>query len=281
MKNELTVTINNTKLPVKEYQGQRVVTLKEIDAVHQRPEGTARKRLNDNKDHIIDGVDYCKITASEFRTRFDPGYSKQATEDVTLIFESGYLMLVKSFTDDLAWDVQRQLVNVYFRSTPEHRMDAAKQTVAQSPKLPPMSSVNSAVKFALQTMQETGVEPAYKLLALRDIYAPYGLSIPTVGLPELEKTYDLTTMDEILGVMSARSGKPHKNAIGAIIQLVGVMEHEVKRVPFTNNGHSGVTEQYTESVLDRVFRWIETKGYPAEIKALDGTIYKVTYPEAQ
>ncbi len=29
--------------------------------------------------------------------------------------ESGYLMLVKSFTDDLAWEVQRQLVSSYFR----------------------------------------------------------------------------------------------------------------------------------------------------------------------
>ena len=36
-------------------------------------------------------------------------------QDITLITESGYLMLVKSFTDDLAWDVQRQLVNLYFR----------------------------------------------------------------------------------------------------------------------------------------------------------------------
>lgn len=35
--------------------------------------------------------------------------------DITLITESGYLMLVKSFTDDLAWKVQRELVNFYFR----------------------------------------------------------------------------------------------------------------------------------------------------------------------
>lgn len=116
MENKLTVIINKTELPIKEYQGQRVVTMKEIDAVHERPEGTARKRFNDNKVHFIEGVDYFKISASEIRTRFDPDYSKQATEDVTLITESGYLMLVKSFTDDLAWAVQRQLVNTYFRA---------------------------------------------------------------------------------------------------------------------------------------------------------------------
>ena len=39
MENKLTVTINKTELPIKEHSGQRVVTLKEIDAVHERPEG--------------------------------------------------------------------------------------------------------------------------------------------------------------------------------------------------------------------------------------------------
>ena len=42
MENKLTVIINKTELPIKEYPGQRVVTMKEIDAVHERPEGTAR-----------------------------------------------------------------------------------------------------------------------------------------------------------------------------------------------------------------------------------------------
>ena len=32
-----------------------------------------------------------------------------------LITETGYLMLVKSFTDDLSWEVQRQLVQSYFK----------------------------------------------------------------------------------------------------------------------------------------------------------------------
>lgn len=32
--------------------------------------------------------------------------------EITLITETGYLMLVKSFTDDLAWKVQRELVKM-------------------------------------------------------------------------------------------------------------------------------------------------------------------------
>lgn len=33
-----------------------------------------------------------------------------------LLTESGYLMIVKTFSDDLSWQVQRQLVNAYFKA---------------------------------------------------------------------------------------------------------------------------------------------------------------------
>lgn len=112
MKN--TIKINNQQLQVKQFKNQRVITFKEIDAVHNRPSGTARKRFNDNKKHFINGTDYFKITPSEFRTAFGNMDIRQQN-NITILTESGYLMLVKSFTDDLAWEVQRQLVNNYFR----------------------------------------------------------------------------------------------------------------------------------------------------------------------
>ena len=109
------VIINTMPLAIKEYNNRRVVTFKDIDTLHQRPKGTARKRFNDNKSRFIEGEDYFKVCASEFRTRKIANISSKAQEDITLITESGYLMLVKSLTDDLAWKVQRELVNTYFR----------------------------------------------------------------------------------------------------------------------------------------------------------------------
>ena len=127
--NNAIVTINNTNVAIKEYQGTRVVTLREIDEVHQRPEGTARKRFNDNRQHFIEGTDFFTIDQpSEIRTLGLERPQGGVPESVTLITESGYLMLVKSFTDDLAWTVQRQLVNTYFRATAEQRVEAAKMT---------------------------------------------------------------------------------------------------------------------------------------------------------
>jgi hypothetical protein len=109
------IKINNQQLPVKEYNGQRVVTLKEIDTVHGRTSGTARKRFNDNRKRFIKGVDYFVRNSDEARNE----YGIAAPNGLVLITESGYLMLAKSFTDDLAWQVQRELVNSYFRSKTE------------------------------------------------------------------------------------------------------------------------------------------------------------------
>ena len=108
------ILINNQNVLIKEYEGKRVVTFKDIDMVHNRPEGTARKRFNDNKKHFIEGEDFFKICASEIRTHKIMEISPKVHEDVTLMTESGYLMLAKSLTDDLSWDVQRKLVNDYF-----------------------------------------------------------------------------------------------------------------------------------------------------------------------
>lgn len=43
------IHIGNSDILIKEYKGQRVVTFKDIDMVHGRPDGTARRNFNTNK----------------------------------------------------------------------------------------------------------------------------------------------------------------------------------------------------------------------------------------
>lgn len=116
------IVINNHELKAKEFNGQRVVTFKDIDTVHERPDGTARKRFSDNKKHFIEGEDYFVRKTDEAKKEF----GITAPNGLALVTESGYLMLVKSFTDDLAWEVQRKLVKSYFnrkkRMSPEEMM---------------------------------------------------------------------------------------------------------------------------------------------------------------
>ena len=112
-----TVCIVEQPLEIKEWQGQRVITFKDVDRVHQRPSGTASRNFKTNRKHFISNVDYFQITRKEFGTNFVPNSKLEGNPKLTVILltESGYLMLAKSLTDDLAWDVQRALVNNYFR----------------------------------------------------------------------------------------------------------------------------------------------------------------------
>lgn len=110
------VVVHSIEVTPIEYRGQRVLTFAQIDKIHARPEGTARKRFNDNKDRMTEGEDYVVIgQPSEIRTLGLARADGSTAEKITLVTESGYLLLVKSFTDDLAWQIQKQLVKVYFR----------------------------------------------------------------------------------------------------------------------------------------------------------------------
>ncbi len=106
------ITINNHSIKAKEYNGIRVITFKDIDLVHNRPDGTARKRFHDNKNHFIEGIDYFVRKTDEAKRE----YGIVAPNGLVLITESGYLMLVKSLSDALAWKVQRMLVEQYFHT---------------------------------------------------------------------------------------------------------------------------------------------------------------------
>ncbi|MBA6132847.1 ORF6N domain-containing protein [Pseudomonas juntendi] len=157
------VTIHNTQLPIVEYLGQRVVTLAMIDQVHERPEGTARRNFNEHRDKLIEGEDYFVRNSSEARQM---GFV--APNGLSLLTEQGYLMLVKSLTDDLAWTVQRQLVSNYFRPAP-------------APILP--QDLPGALRLAADLAEEKAVlalenrQQAKKIEALESLFMP-GETVP-------------------------------------------------------------------------------------------------------
>ncbi|WP_225930660.1 MULTISPECIES: ORF6N domain-containing protein [Pseudomonas] len=108
------ITIHDTQLPIVEYRGQRVVTLAMIDRVHARPDDTAGRNFREHRDRLIDGADYFVLSRSQ-SSEIRGLEQDMPNRGLIVLAEQGYLMLVKSLTDDLAWTVQRQLVNNYFR----------------------------------------------------------------------------------------------------------------------------------------------------------------------
>ena len=100
------------KLPMmpKVFRGQRVLTLHDVDELHGRPDGTALRNFRYNKERFIEGEDYFLRNSQEANDEF----GIMAPRGLILLTQVGYLMVVKSFTDDLSWAVQRELINGYF-----------------------------------------------------------------------------------------------------------------------------------------------------------------------
>ncbi|EJK6085892.1 ORF6N domain-containing protein [Pseudomonas aeruginosa] len=107
------ISIANSDLTIIEHQGKRVVTLAMVDQVHQRPVGTAKRNFHENRSRFEEGKHYFLVPracADEFRTL---GVDIP-NRGLTVLTERGYLLLVKSFTDELSWQVQDMLVDGYF-----------------------------------------------------------------------------------------------------------------------------------------------------------------------
>jgi hypothetical protein len=111
------VVINDNEITRVVYKDQPVLTFAMVDQLHQRPERTARNRFTDNKSRFIEGVDYYLVEFSEKHVLRAFGIDVPP-RGLTVLTQTGYAMLAKVFTDDLAWQVQRELVNKYF-ATPQ------------------------------------------------------------------------------------------------------------------------------------------------------------------
>lgn len=194
------MNICGTDVVIKEWHGKRVVTFKDIDTVHQRPEGTARKRFNDNRKHFVSGVDYFKISPSEFRTAFDEQMDNRQQNNITLITESGYLMLVKSFTDDLAWKVQRELVDSYFRVR-EH-IEPIKQDMQVSVMQPEVFLEAARIMASVPDSQR------YVINCLRHI-VPDIDEVPTVTVQTENAMIEVPVLENAVTQASIEGGKSY------------------------------------------------------------------------
>ena len=137
--------------------------------------------------------------------------------------------------------------------------------------------LNAKSRIATQMMKlwtAAGVEPQYQALAMNDYYE--GLSIPRIAFKaEATAMYDLTTIAKHLGVMS-KSGKPHAQAIGAIVGKLALEEGEYELTPYSRNGHDDVSMQYTLSVEHKIKAWLEENNYPNPIPG-NGKNFTVKY----
>ena len=200
------VVIGNHEVGMKMYEGQPVVTFNDIDMLHERPEGTARRNFTQHKKRFTEGKHYHLITKktlenaekNEIRT-FD--FLIKSPRGLTVLTERGYLLLVKSFTDDLAWQIQDALVENYF----SHREDPKPENrVVKTYSGVPVVSLSDIDKFHelspgtaalyfFNVFDRFTVNDDFYFVDASDYNAAFGCNAP-VGKPVAllnQRTYEL------------------------------------------------------------------------------------------
>lgn len=201
-KNEI-ITINNVELGIKEYKKERVITAWDIAKVHGREVKRINEIFKNNIDKFILNEDYFFLTPNEFSGSFKTAqdFIPNNVKEIPLFTESGYLMLVKTFTDDLSWEIQRQLVKGYFK------LKELKSSIDKDKRLEIMEKnanvrmakmLKSLIPFSKsERYKEILVSEATKVLTGRELIPP----------PEVEaKTITATQIAEILGVSVQKIG---------------------------------------------------------------------------
>jgi hypothetical protein len=224
------------EIQVKEYQEQRVITLRDMDELHQRPNGTARRNFNENKQHLIEGEDY--FVRNSFEAFENHGI--KAPNGLILLTESGYLMLVKSFSDELAWQVQRQLVRSYFK---------VKQII-QEQEIP--TSHEDIMIFALQSQKEMKAEIA----RLKEREMAQETEIRKLSLVVDNQLYLTDTQcAEVQEAVRKRIGKLMKNGYEAHFQSI----FTALKTHFTVPKYNKIARKDFEAAIDFINGWYPRK----------------------
>jgi hypothetical protein len=202
------IVVNDVSLAPIEYRGARVMTLAMMDAVHKRTDGTAGRNFRENRARLIDGEDFHEIDQPDEIRRL--GFSRPqggVPAMVLVLTETGYSMLVKSFTDNLAWDVQRQLVKAYFK--PATKPTPAPRHVGVDPALSAARRSRAIASNAKTAASLCALFPGLGQAAQQTIYAKLvnaAAGEEVVPLPQVEQLMGATEVGKIYGVSAHAVG---------------------------------------------------------------------------
>ncbi|EGT3738552.1 TPA: Bro-N domain-containing protein [Clostridioides difficile] len=137
-----------------------------------------------------------------------------------------------------------------------------------------LDTVNKTIEILTPFLDNAGIDEKEKLLTAKTIYKKAGIELP-LEIEEKEHFFDTKQIASKLKIYS-KSNKPAQLAVCEIIKKIDLEENEVKGVWETNGSWTGTVNKYTESVIDKVSKWIEENNRPTKI-AGEKKNYHVVY----
>ncbi|MCC0715316.1 toxin Bro [Clostridioides sp. ES-S-0077-01] len=212
--------------------------------------------------------EYCK----------DFGFLQQVTKDDYIPESLFYLLGMKAknetavkFQTWLAVDVLPSIRQTGAYITDNANPEKLREKASELEKLQLAYNSTSMLK---ELLDNAGFDNKSKLLTAKTLYKKAGIDLP-IEIDEEEHYFDTKQIASKLKIYS-KSNKPAQMAVCEIIKKIKLEENEVKGVWETNGSWTGTVNKYSESVIDKVSKWIEENNKPVKIQG-EKKNYHVVY----
>jgi len=281
---ENTLQINDQQLMIKEYEGQRVVHMWDIAKVHGTTTNNIRTNFKRNIKHLIEGEDYFLIEKqSEFASTLSCSKDLSqkiinASKDIPVFTETGYLMMTKPMTDELSWKVQRTLIKSYFKVTevPKAEIVEAKEL----PALQELSEINKTIELMSTMFNKSRISDSEKMKLISFLLNKAGIELPEIKLSEsINKSTYVTLEDLATRIGLYREDKtPNPEAVMTCISNIGsTLEDLHLSLRINENGGHWFNIKFNPNLLEKISQYLEEKEYPnfIEMKQANGNVLKI------
>lgn len=144
---------------------------------------------------------------------------------------------------------------------------------AKADELERLDTINKSLELVAPLLDAVGIDNNIKLLVTKTFFAKAGINIP-VEIEAEERYYDTKQIGYMVGMYS-KTGKPAFGAVGEIIKKLDIAEHEKKSVWESNGSWQGTVIKYTQSVVDKVAKWLKDNCHPTDIPSKNKTFHVV------
>lgn len=273
---EKKIQVNEQELMIKEYEGQRVVTMWDIARLHNVPANNIRTNFKRNMQHLIEGEDFFLLDKGDdfVSTLSGNGEMNQQTinraKDIPVFTEAGYLLMTKPMTDEISWKVQRQLVNCYFKVKEQLNSgisDSEKLNV-EAPKYV-LEDINKTLEILTKMYKTMGVGMEDTFDMTKSLLKSAG-----VELPELRKVRgkdSFITLQELASDcgLFTPDGLPNKRAVVFIIKELSI-DKSLLNITFyiDNDNNEKYSISYSKDLVGIIKEYIISNNYPPYIQSV-------------
>lgn len=266
------IQVNEQELMIKEYKGQRVVTMWDIARLHGVQPKNIRDNFRNNKKHLIEGEDYFLIEKQDnfvcdliVKGELNQNIVNRA-KDIPVFTEAGYLLMTKPMTDEISWKVQRQLVNCYFKVKDKFNsgIDESEKLNAEAPKYI-LEDINKTLEILTAMYKDVGATTKDTIEMTRSLLKTAGIELPEVKRLKND-TKNFIQLGEVarrVGVYASK-GEPNKQAVLIVLSKLNLDYSNIHIVTTINNdtNEEYVSILYSPDVVDKVSSYLSSNNYP-------------------